>query len=361
MTQPGRRLLWNFYPRPPRGGRPSAQNAARHPLQFLSTPSARRATGQQRFYLPSTSISIHALREEGDDVPFRVTARWFLFLSTPSARRATGCLPRILRGLRGFLSTPSARRATGKTERQPLCHLHFYPRPPRGGRPSNWLTCSWGIINFYPRPPRGGRPNTPPPWSSVVHFYPRPPRGGRPRPMVHRVCPALISIHALREEGDRKKMGGQILTGIFLSTPSARRATCAEIAPMGYRGISIHALREEGDLSIAEKPRPGLAFLSTPSARRATCRLRSWAVLSSNFYPRPPRGGRQYADNHPPCYNPISIHALREEGDLPAGEQAAAMGISIHALREEGDNRPSGGGKKVLKFLSTPSARRATV
>ena len=62
-------------------------------------------------------------------------------------------------------------------------------------------------------------------------------------------------------------------------------------------------------------------FLSTPSARRATwsaerSRHRLW-----NFYPRPPRGGRQ-------CrivieYDPaeISIHALREEGDSKNGEK----------------------------------------
>ena len=35
----------------------------------------------------------------------------------------------------------------------------------------------------------------------------------------------------------------------------------------------------------------------------------------------------------------ISIHALREEGDLAnIGEQAILNKISIHALREEGDH-----------------------
>ena len=33
------------------------------------------------------------------------------------------------------------------------------------------------------------------------------------------------------------------------------------------------------------------------------------------FYPRPPRGGRPYDDNHVPTQDTISIHALREEGD----------------------------------------------
>ena len=33
----------------------------------------------------------------------------------------------------------------------------------------------------------------------------------------------------------------------------------------------------------------------------------------------------------------ISIHALREEGDLEAAKRQTAQRISIHALREEGD------------------------
>ena len=34
--------------------------------EFLSTPSARRATGFIRFFAQRIPISIHALREEGD-------------------------------------------------------------------------------------------------------------------------------------------------------------------------------------------------------------------------------------------------------------------------------------------------------
>ena len=57
---------------------------------------------------------------------------------------------------------------------------------------------------------------------------------------------------------------------LFLSTPSARRAT--PIAPAARRGkpISIHALREEGDQDAARETIANLVFLSTPSARRAT-------------------------------------------------------------------------------------------
>ena len=57
-------------------------------------------------------ISIHALREEGDDKRTIGSICKHRFLSTPSARRATACAGDASFGLL-FLSTPSARRATG--------------------------------------------------------------------------------------------------------------------------------------------------------------------------------------------------------------------------------------------------------
>ena len=57
-----------------------------------------------------------------------------------------------------------------------------------------------------------------------------------------------------------------------------------------------------------------------------------------DFYPRPPRGGRQRGKTCRPLHREISIHALREEGDnFHAIKTKSDMGISIHALREEGD------------------------
>ena len=124
-------------------------------------------------------------------------------------------------------------------------------------------------------------------------------------------------------------------------------------------------------------------FLSTPSARRATCRLRQRQDWETNFYPRPPRGGRRLCRGRGASSCGISIHALREEGDKIWGMGNVIIAISIHALREEGDApketkascqfyfypRPPRGGRPDLpgawpdglRFLSTPSARRATV
>ncbi len=81
---------------------------------------------------------------------------------------------------------------------------------------------------------------------------------------------ARISIHALREEGDLDFLPFLRNLPVFLSTPSARRAT-----PFGEQlgddvVISIHALREEGDSSALSRCAAPAEFLSTPSARRAT-------------------------------------------------------------------------------------------
>ena len=64
-------------------------------------------------------------------------------------------------------------------------------------------------------------------------------------------------------------------------------------------------------------------------------------MLKHNFYPRPPGGGRHKFINVKASKTFISIHALRVEGD---GEEIkawlAGFNISIHALRVEGDTLP---------------------
>ena len=57
----------------------------------------------------------------------------------------------------------------------------------------------------------------------------------------------MISIHALREEGDAYKVPAGFHHPLFLSTPSARRATGLGDKWFKDNQISIHALREEGD------------------------------------------------------------------------------------------------------------------
>ena len=80
----------------------------------------------------------------------------------------------------------------------------------------------------------------------------------------------MISIHALREEGDDLALASILTAGEFLSTPSARRATSVTLGLTYIYIISIHALREEGDSSFNNAMGTAETFLSTPSARRAT-------------------------------------------------------------------------------------------
>ena len=198
-------LSFNFYPRPPRGERPPA-----------SVHTAQQAI-----------ISIHALREESDPSSYFALYLVLYFYPRPprGERRAvrTACALLFCK----FLSTPSARRATMVWERLTAPDRYFYPRPPRGERPV-----------------AGHRRPTP----HREYFYPRPPRGERRGGRLSDLPAGEISIHALREESDAPRSAPSTLRTVFLSTPSARRATKAE-----RQSRAIMAL-----------------FLSTPSARRAT-------------------------------------------------------------------------------------------
>ena len=203
------------------------------------------------------------------------------------------------------------------------------------------------------------------------------------RPLLQNYCRHIkISIHALREEGDRRTRKGAAMTGTFLSTPSARRATqnhgqekekqrflstpsarrATRHKPKAVRPskISIHALREEGDnlfilvllayccisIHALREEGDGESILTLHSQRISIHALREegdacWRMhrrTYCDFYPRPPRGGRRNGVLVGRGRRAISIHALREEGDAPPSLLLSASRI----------------------FLSTPSARRAT-
>ena len=124
-------------------------------------------------------------------------------------------------------------------------------------------------------------------------FYPRPPRGGR-RFFAQIVKPLkLISIHALREEGDVIRLPTSIMRDIFLSTPSARRATGIIIGCPEGQKISIHALREEGDFVIHGADVAQLISIHALREEGDLLLFFRAEQTSVDFYPRPPRGGRQ--------------------------------------------------------------------
>ena len=82
--------------------------------------------------------------------------------------------------------------------------------------------------------------------------------------------PRKISIHALREEGDRFRVC--LLPQFRISIHALREEGDIWKALCWSRPIliSIHALREEGDFADCEGELLQDEFLSTPSARRAT-------------------------------------------------------------------------------------------
>ena len=146
----------------------------------------------------------------------------------------------------------------------------------------------------------------------------------------------------------------------FLSTPSARRATPHHQTIGGYHNIFLSTPSARRATQGRLQASPKRAFLSTPSARRAT------------------HAGANLSDAQK-----ISIHALREEGDLrplrtasrsvnfyPRPPRGGRPLCSRKSLRS-GSNfypRPPRGGRLIAslarnatyEFLSTPSARRAT-
>ena len=237
--------LGDFYPRSPRGERHVADALAAMLSRFLSTLPARGATVDTMTLSYRTIISIHAPREGSDRrfaVAFVMAVR---FLSTLPARGATDfCFVTLI--FFEFLSTLPARGATPSSTCSWRSTGYFYPRSPRGERPSSrgWMLTSSTFLSTLPArgatfvlhgvtpsfqflstlPARGATTllwqlQLPPQFLSTLpargatlrgegwsckdrHFYPRSPRGERPGPCGGQHPPVNISIHAPREGSD---------------------------------------------------------------------------------------------------------------------------------------------------------------
>ena len=191
----------------------------------------------------------------------------------------------------GFLSTPSARRATrvrvaGEFPRQEFLSTPSARRATRG----RGLPAPAAGISIHALREEGNRFTVFSP-SGRAYFYPRPPRGGRrrqkPRPMA---------------------------ASRFLSTPSARRATAARVCGAGTeRFLSTPSARRATLLSFKRGAQHQHFYPRPPrGGRRPSRHSPAW---TRNFYPRPPRGGRRFVFHRADIVQAISIHALREEGD----------------------------------------------
>ena len=124
--------------------------------------------------------------------------------------------------------------------------------------------------------------------------------------------------------------------------------------------ISIHALREEGDRLLGSKVGRKHSFQSTPSARRAT--LPCLVTWSSHRYfnPRPPRGERRpnYRRPTPNTYfNPRPPRGGRPDRQRNKTRRHQFQSTLSARRATSGGTRM---GCTVPVFQSTPSARRAT-
>ena len=192
------------------------------------------------------TISIHALREEGDQRGLDMFDRFY------------------------EISIHALHREGDILRRAPCTALrHFNPRPPQGGRLTA-RTLNTGCDLFQSTPSTGRATN----------------------PILSAMANQNISIHALHREGDPRDVVQRTSKALFQSTPSTGRAT-----PQGERvaiahSISIHALHREGDgigiqyyaVSDHFNPRP-------PQGGRPKAFSRIAAAVY--FNPRPPQGGRQ--------------------------------------------------------------------
>ena len=115
------------------------------------------------------------------------------------------------------------------------------------------------------------------------------------------------------------------------------RATYHEPPFANKEIISIHALRGEGDEAQEQLTLITAEFQSTPSVGRAT-RMSRIENPAKKFQSTPSVGRATEIDRDYEAFSGISIHALRGEGDYwRQYDIIKTMKISIHALRGEGD------------------------
>ena len=201
----------------------------------------------RRRNIPHRKISIHALCEEGDSFSFSNRPVFSSFLSTPSARRATDVRAGLFCSYGRFLSTPSARRATPK-----WLHLAAHAKI------SIHALCEEGDVITTST---GGSPRlflSTPSARRATHA-----RGQRPRR-------GMISIHALCEEGDL--VGRNLVADLVVISIHALCEEGDMLQPLD------HLIRENfyprplrgGRQAREVHPAGPVIFLSTPSARRAT-------------------------------------------------------------------------------------------
>ena len=170
----------NFNPRPPWGGRRTSEPFKHRQNIYFNPRPPWGGRPTQTPYMPAIlSISIHALRGEGDAL----------------VRGLMDAIPISIHALRG---EGDKRELSGLA-----VDRHFNPRPPWGGRRRPPCNFEKGVI-------------------ISIHAL----RGEGDNYFFDYDCSErIISIHALRGEGDSFARPGQTKISLFQSTPSVGRAT----------------------------------------------------------------------------------------------------------------------------------------
>ena len=146
--------------------------------KLQSTPSVGRATLGQILQPAGHQISIHALRGEGDALAGIGAIICDKFLSTPSVGRATRWSAVQWQG-RQFLSTPSVGRATSLGYNR--CNTSVFLSTPSVGRATrpSLVVPSYCLISIHALRGEGDPHSARRSHSTTENFYPRPPWGGR--------------------------------------------------------------------------------------------------------------------------------------------------------------------------------------
>ena len=127
----------------------------------------------------------------------------------------------------------------------------------------------------------------------------------------------------------------------FLSTPSGWRATCPKSVFHICPAISIHALRVEGDLLVFTESHTRKNFYPRPPGGGRLAGAGSVVSKPGNFYPRPPGGGRPVTALHPTRTSEFLSTPSGWRATQGKRQRFNLLPISIHALRVEGDSHLS--------------------
>ena len=125
-----------------------------------------------------------------------------------------------------------------------------------------------------------------------LKFLSTSPARGTTRGRLARLLPSKISIHVPREGDDPSSVDNLIERLVFLSTSPARGTTDREklLRHAATKFLSTSPAR--GTTLWQELSHSPLPFLSTSPARGTTSLPVNLSRFPSDFYPRPPRGGR---------------------------------------------------------------------